>query len=316
MINGLLEIVGCPCCQAPLYPNDEPATALVCRECGERYHVQRNMPVLLQRQDLDRFDQFSVEYRDARLRNGWQRMPCAMARALPYGQPPGFPTLYWQVRRESFCALMSLLAREGPSPADGPAADLGAGFGWLAYRLAQAGYRVVAVDANADDEFGLGAAQAYYALDLPPRSGSTLSAHPSQLSGEDNPTPEASFWLVRGDLEHAPLQARKLVLIILNASLHYAHDLQGTLQHCERALRPGGRLAIVDTPIARHPRPGTGQGDRHLGQQELHDALLRSGMIPRWIKIHRGPRWWLHQAKALLKRDARFSFPIVVADRA
>jgi hypothetical protein len=72
---------------------------------------------------------------------------------------------------------------------------------------------------------------------------------------------------------------------------------------------------VLDTPIAPRPRRGTGQGDRHLGRQELHGALLAAGLSPRWFPIRRGARWRLHQAKAWLKRDARFSFPMVVADR-
>jgi SAM-dependent methyltransferase len=186
--------------------------------------------------------------------------------------------------------LMGILARQGPPPAYGPAADLGAGNGWLSYRLAQLGYSVLAVDASRDADWGLGAAERYY-------------------------LPFVHFSLAQGDLEHPPLQADKLALIVLNASLHYAANLEATLCRLACALKAGGRLVVLDTPIARRPRPGTSQGDRHLGRQELHDALLAAGLSPRWVPIRRGARWRLHQAKTRLKGDPRFSFPMVLADR-
>jgi SAM-dependent methyltransferase len=185
---------------------------------------------------------------------------------------------------------MGILAREGPTPAHGPVADLGAGTGWLSYRLAQIGYPVLAVDASRDADWGLGAAERHY-------------------------LPRVPFALAQGSLEHPPLRGNRLALIILNASLHYALDLEGALSRIASALEPGGRLVVLDSPIARRPRPGTGLGDRHLGRQELHEALLGAGLPPRWQPIRRGARWWLHQAKAWLKRDALFSFPMIIADR-
>jgi SAM-dependent methyltransferase len=103
---------------------------------------------------------------------------------------------------------MSFLARQGPTPAHGPAADLGAGVGWLSYRLAQIGYQVLAVDISRDADCGLGVAERYY------------------LS-------QANFQLILGNLEYPPLQAGHLSLIVFNASLHYTSDLEGI----ERRLR-------------------------------------------------------------------------------
>jgi SAM-dependent methyltransferase len=244
---------------------------------------------LLRQQDASYLAEFTHRYRQARLQEGWQALTEDEALALPYGQPSSHPALYWQVRRQTFSALMHLLAREGPTPAHGPVADLGAGTGWLSYRLAQLGYRVLAVDANLDAHWGLGAAERYY-------------------------LPRQQFWLALGNLEDPPLQHGQLGLIVFNASLHYASDLVSTIQQAARTLRPGGRLIILDTPISHRPRPGSGLGDRHLGHQELQQALLGAGLKPQWSTIRRGSRWWLHQARAWLRRDARFSFPLVVAD--
>jgi SAM-dependent methyltransferase len=176
-------------------------------------------------------------------------------------------------------------------PLDGPVADLGAGTGWLSFRLAQAGYRVLAVDASLDDAFGLGAAAPYLAT-----------------SGE-------RLLLAQGNLEHPPLYRARWSLVVYNASLHYAHDLQATLARAVSALLPRGRIIVLDTPIARRPVPGTGRGDRHLGRRELEETLAGAGLSVRWLRMYRGPRWWAFRLKAWLRRSAPFSFPIVVGER-
>jgi SAM-dependent methyltransferase len=255
------------------------------------FRVKGSQPVLLRAQDVDRFEQFSQEYTNSRTRDGWSVLTPQQALALPFGQPEGYPRLYWEVRRQSFRVLMGILAREGPDPAAGPAADLGAGIGWLSYRLAQLGHRVLTVEASDDPDWGLGAAERYY-------------------------LPQVSFLPVQGDLEHPPLLPGTVSLIVFNASLHYASDLDSTVRRAAEALLPGGRLVVLDTPIARQSRPGTGRGDRHFDRKELNQALTQAGLRPRWIPVRRGRRWWLHQAKALLKGDERFDFPLVLADRA
>jgi SAM-dependent methyltransferase len=172
------------------------------------------------------------------------------------------------------------------------AADLGAGTGWLSFRLARAGYRVLAIEASLNGDFGLQAAEVYRAQ------------APEQLLP------------VQGDLEHPPLAQGKTSLLLLNASLHYANDLARTLQRAAATLRPKGCLVVIDTPVARRPQPGTGMGDRHLGREELEHALLSAGLLPCWIRIPRSWRWWVRQLKAKLAGDALFSFPIIRACRA
>ncbi len=120
------------------------------------------------------------------------------------------------------------------------------------------------------------------------------------------------FLPVQGNLEHPPLQAGALGLAVFNASLHYARDLDGTLHRAARALRHGGCLVILDTPIANRPRPGTGKGDRHLGRKELAAALAAAGLNARWVAVRRSWRWWFYQVRAGLKQSPRFSFPIVL----
>jgi SAM-dependent methyltransferase len=284
------DAMGCPYCQSPLATAGPPGLPWQCLACGQRFGQEGEILALIRREDAGRFSAFGKAYRQARLQEGWRPLAPEQALALPGGQPAGYPPLYWQVRRQSFAALMGFLARWGPSPAHGPAADVGAGIGWLSYRLAQLGYGVLAVDASLDPDFGLGAAERLY-------------------------RPHVSIGLAQGGLEHPPLREGALSLIVLNASLHYVVELQGALSRNARALRPGGRLVILDTPISRQPRLGTGRGDRHLGRRELQAALQSAGLAARWIAVPRSWAWGLHQLKAWLRRAPRFSFPLIVAER-
>lgn len=108
------DVLGCPYCQAALHVSQDAATSWQCRGCGQRFASQGQIPVLLRREDADRLAAFSRQHRQARLGEGWQPLTQEQAFALPEGCPPGFPALYWQVRRQSFGALMDILAGEGP----------------------------------------------------------------------------------------------------------------------------------------------------------------------------------------------------------
>ena len=284
-----LDVLGCPYCHSPLQQNAE---GLVCTGSGHLFPVLDGIPSFVRQEDRARLAEFSRQYREARLSEGWRPLTVDQALALPEGSPPGYLPLYWQVRRQTFRALVRLLACKGPSPQTGPAADLGAGTGWLAYRLAQAGYRVLAVEASLDAAFGLQAAEVFRAK-VPER-----------------------LLPVQGDLEHPPLAQGRTSLILLNASLHYAGNLVKTLQRTAAALQPKGCLVVLDTPIARRPRRGTGMGERHLGREELQQAMLAAGLSPRWIRVPRHWRWWARQLKAWFKDDALFAFPIVRACKA
>lgn len=289
LLDSWWDAIGCPHCRGRFVPGAEGG--LLCPRCEERFEVCGSMPRLLPAARVVASAEWSRSYREARLRDGWQPLAPEQLCVLPFSSPPGCPVLYWQVRQQTYRALLRVLTAWGPRPAGGPVADLGAGVGWLSFRLAERGYRVLAVEASLDDAFGLGAAQAY----LGPAAGRLL--------------------LAQGDLEHPPLQPSRWGAVLFNASLHYAADLQNTLYRAAEALQPGGLLVVMDTPVARRPVAGTGRGDRHLGYQELEDALAAAGLRTRWSRILRGPRWWAHQARAWLRGEPVFSFPLVVARR-
>jgi len=104
-------------------------------------------------------------------------------------------------------------------------ADLGAGNGWLCYRLALDGHRAVAVDVRTDDVDGLGSASGYRGR-LP-----------------------TMFARVAGSFESLPLAADTCDLVVFNAALHYATDLALALREAARVAVTGGRLVILDSPF-------------------------------------------------------------------
>lgn len=234
--------------------------------------------------------EFNLQYQRRRLKEGWRPLTADQALALPFGRPSGYPTIYWEVRRQSYLALRSFLTKQGPLPSMGPVADLGAGNGWLSYNLARCGYRMMAVDSSIEDPFGLGAA--------------------------DNYLPQKAFLVVQGDLNRPPLQAGKFSLALFNASLHYAKDVYASLRRTVQALLPEGRVVILDSPITLKPRSGSGAGDRIFGRRELHDVLVAAGLHPHWISVRRGPRWWVRQVSRMARGKSPFSFPMIVAERA
>jgi SAM-dependent methyltransferase len=104
-------------------------------------------------------------------------------------------------------------------------ADLGAGNGWLCYRMTLRGYASIAIDVRDDTADGLGAASAY---------------------GEHLPV---LFPRIVGSFEAVPLADRSCDIVVFNAALHYALDLRAALAEAARIAVSGGRIAVLDSPF-------------------------------------------------------------------
>lgn len=165
--------------------------------------------------------------------------------ALPYDDVTGAHRNQWRMRGRTFrhfqrhvlplleqgCALRVL--------------DLGAGTGWLSYRLAQLGHRPVALDITVDSRDGLGAAHHYGAsLDL-------------------------LFPVVQAEFDNIPFDDGQFDLAVFNSSLHYSTDYAKTLREARRCLKPGGSVVVLDSPIYRKPEHGLRM------RQERHQLFQR-----------------------------------------
>jgi len=276
------DLLACPVCGAGLAASDH---GMICAAEGTAYPWHPSGLRDLRPTDIrGSADAFASAYRAARLAEGWLPLSQEAALALPDGDPPGFTRLYWQVRRESWTALRALLAEQGPGRLI--LADAGAGFPWLSHRLARLGHQVVAFDLSGDADFGLGATRLY-----PP-----------------------GFHAVLGSLDAPPLAAGCYDAVICNASLHYVNNLADCLARLARALRPGGALVVVDSPISQQEGRDSQAcpGSRVLGRRELDAALRAAGLASEQQPVRRGWLWQRHQLKNWLLGRPRFDFPLVI----
>lgn len=149
----------------------------------------------------------------------------------------------WAVRACSFDSFMTRLLRPFAARVGRPldVLDLGAGNGWLSYRVAAEGHRAVALDIRDDRIDGLGAAEPL------------MARVPGRIE-----TVVASF-------EAIPLERASMDLALFNASLHYALDLAAALGEAARVVRPGGLLVIMDTPFYRSDADGAAMvAEKHM----------------------------------------------------
>lgn len=282
--------LACPVCRGPLV---RERSGVRCPADGQHFYEQDGILRLLPAERARDYDAFSALYRMQRERQGWRRLSVEEMAVLPEFAPNGWDRLYWQVRCQSYQLLEEEIGGNGQQPVTPQRIlDMGAGIGWLAYRLAAKGHEVVALDLSCDEAFGLGAAR---------RLGQARNV---------------SVALVQGDLEDPPIRQGQVDRLIYNASLHYANDILGCLRAGARLLRPDGALVIMDSPVAaREPtRPESKwPGDRKLSLDRLFSALRGAGLRFKIVDPHRGYRWRLRQFKNWMVAGSTFELPIIVA---
>jgi SAM-dependent methyltransferase len=175
-------------------------------------------------------DRFAADYAQHRAAEGRALDPDAL-RTLPYLRAGPFAR-DWAVKARTFEAFERrvlgpvALARGRPLRI----LDLGAGNGWLSYRLSRAGHAGVAVDIREDAVDGLGTARRL-------------------LAGTGFDCCKASF-------DSLPLADREADIAVFNASLHYSTDLAWTLREAARVVRSDGRIAVLDSPFYRRSEHG------------------------------------------------------------
>jgi SAM-dependent methyltransferase len=165
---------------------------------------------------------FLEQYAAIRHAEGRGSDDAAYYRALPYRDLSGRNGEQWKIRARSFDHFMRRVIRpmEEKLPRPLEVLDLGAGNGWLSWRLAARGHRVIPLDVFTDDQDGLGAIRKY--------------AHLSAVAA---------------DFDRLPFPNAAFDLAIYNASLHYSPDYSRTLQEALRCLRRSGEIVILDSPL-------------------------------------------------------------------
>jgi SAM-dependent methyltransferase len=205
-----------------------------CPECGYRIAEVNGIWSALPPDREASFRQFVHDYELVREKEGRGSSSSDYYLALPFRDLTGRNVWQWQIRARTFRYLEKrLLGEIGCAYPQGcDVLDVGAGNGWLSYRLARLGHRPVAVDLLHNDTDGLGAARHYF----------------SQLA--------SPFLRFKAEMDQLPFATAQFDVVIFNASLHYSADYRRTLGEALRCLRTPGHLIIADSPFYWHDESG------------------------------------------------------------
>jgi SAM-dependent methyltransferase len=202
------------------------ASEPICSACGYVFSEINGIYNGLTSDRESTFQQFVHDYESVRANEGRGSASADYYLALPFRDLSGRNAWQWQIRARTFRFMEKHLLPEieicFPHGCD--VLDIGAGNGWLSYRLAKRGHRPVAVDLLVNDKDGLGSARHYF----------------------DEVRPFPRF---KCEMDSLPIMAAQFDLVIFNASLHYSVNYRRTLQEALRCLRNGGHLIIADSPF-------------------------------------------------------------------
>lgn len=174
-------------------------------------------------------------------------------RALPFRDLTGRNSAQWAIRARTWThfenSVLWELERETIRPLR--ILDIGAGNGWMSYRLALREHRPVALDIFCDPKDGLQCSRHY------PRG----------------------FPCIEAEFDRLPFEDATFDLAIFNSSIHYSIDYRRTLRETKRCLRRSGRVVIMDSPIYKRAEHGEQmRAERH--EQFERRYGFRSDAVP------------------------------------
>ena len=205
-----------------------------CSACGSRLACEQGIWKALLPERRARFARFVENYESIRAAEGRGSTDADYYLALPYRDLSGRLSSQWAIRARTFRYIERKILPRIPTPTQNPLRilDLGAGNGWMSYRLASQGHAPVAVDLLTNDRDGLGAARHYkQRLGFP-------------------------FPCVQAEVDNLPFADSQFDVAIFNASFHYSENYEKTLAEALRCVRGGGIVLIADTPWYSDERSG------------------------------------------------------------
>jgi SAM-dependent methyltransferase len=261
-------------------PHDH--TALGCFHCKVNLLCERGVWKALLPEREAYFSRFIEDYQFIRASEGRGSISDDYYLALPDRDLSGRNSVQWAIRARTFRyierqILPRIMTLTQPTL---HILDLGAGNGWMSYRLARQGHAPIAVDLMTNDQDGLEAA-AHYQQRLP-----------------------SLFPRFQAEIDNLPFTDSQFDLVIFNASFHYSENYEKTLAEALRCTRGDGTVLIADTPwyseehsglrmleerralyIKRYGFPSDGL----RSQEYLTDRRLAE--MEKWFRIH----WQMHE---------------------
>lgn len=302
----------CPQCGRAMGDLPGNQVDLICSRCKMNMTCRRGVWQALLPDREAYFSRFVEDYQRIRAYEGRGSNSDDYYLALPHRDLSGRNSWQWAIRARTFSyierkILPGIITLARPSHR---ILDLGAGNGWMSYRLAKLGHAPVAVDLMTNDQDGLEAGE-HYKQSLP-----------------------SLFPRFQAELDNLPFADGQFDLVIFNASFHYSENYEKTMAEALRCTRRNGTVIIADTPwyadeqsgrrmleerraafVARYGFPS----DRLSSLEYLTDQRLRhmeSWLGIRW-RVHEpyyGLRWLLRPWLAKLHRKREPSrFRIYVA---
>jgi len=213
---------------------DEDATPLVCLNCRSRLACEHGIWKALLPERWSHYSRFVEDYEFIRASEGRGSANDNYYLALPYRDLSGHLSSQWFMRARTFRYIerkilprITTLTRNNLR-----ILDLGAGNGWMSYRLASQGHSPVAVDLLTNDQDGLGAAEHYK----------------KRLT--------SLFPRFQAELDNLPFADSQFDLVGFNSSFHYSENYEKTLAEALRCTRGDGMVLISDTPWYSDERSG------------------------------------------------------------
>lgn len=227
------EYVGlrCPVCRGDLgavtyHALGRDHEPIECVACGATLAQDQGIWLALPEHRRRYFDRFVQDYEAIRKAEGRGSENAAFYLALPFQDLTGRNSWQWDIRARTYRYLerriFSAVGANVPHPMT--VLDLGAGNGWLSYRLASQGHRPIAIDLQTNTFDGLGAAT-HYRQYLP-----------------------MLFPRFQAELDQLPFAAGQFDCVVFNASFHYSENYDRTLTEAIRCTRDGGTVVIADSP--------------------------------------------------------------------
>lgn len=217
----------CPICRSGFPDVDSQPVRLACSACGFEIPEVNGILRALTPESKAHFERFVRDYENVRTQEGWGSPTPDYYLALPFKDLTNKHSWIWRIRARTLLYIQNRVLPnvEARTSSGFRILDIGAGNGWLSYRLSKLGHDPIAIDLLDDDTDGLGAARHYL-------------AHLQH-----------GFPRFQAEMDRLPFDSGQFDVAIFNASFHYSSDYEKSLREVMRCLRDSGLVIIADTPF-------------------------------------------------------------------